>query len=402
MPFPSPSDSAPVYLDNAATTAVHPRVAEAVLAAMLEGFGNPSSRHRLGARAREAVEQARRGVAALIGADPEEIVFTGGGTEANNAAVFGAARARAHRGRHAVVSAVEHPSVLEPAKALAREGFQVTLVPPGADGVVAADRFLDALTPETVFVSLMMVNNEVGAMMPVAEVAAATRSRSPHAVVHCDLVQAAGRLPVDVHRLDVDLASLSAHKLHGPKGVGALYVRKDVGLQPLLLGGGQERGMRSGTENVPGIVGFGVAARLALDELPATPPRLRRLCELLWEGLREAYPRARRLGPSDPQRQAPHILPVAFEGLRAEVVANHLDEAGVMASVGSACSSHHQRVSHVLRAMDVPQRLAESAVRFSLGLLTTEEDIARAVRRIRPILAELAAFASGEPARRGR
>lgn len=392
-----------IYLDNAATTRVRPEVADAVLSAMVDGFGNPSSRHRLGLRAREAVERARRSVAALVGAEPEEIVFTGGGTEANNLALVGGALARRRQGGHVVASAVEHPSVLEPLEFLRRQGFEVTLVPPGPDGVVAADQVLQAVRADTVLVSLMLVNNEMGALMPVEEAVAALRRLRPEVLVHTDLVQAAGRLPVDVRRLGVDLASLSAHKIHGPKGVGALFVRRGVRIEPLLRGGGQERQLRSGTENVPGIVGFGVAAQLARQELPESTRRLRELSTRLWEGLRRAYPRARLVGPEQAERRAPHIVAVAFEGLRAEVVANHLDEAaGIMVSVGSACSSHKARTSHVLEAMRLPGALAQATVRFSLGLLTTRDEVERAVEGATRVLAELSAFVHREPVYHGR
>ena len=403
MASPGALASRIIYLDNAATTRVRPEVAEAVLSAMVDGFGNPSSRHRLGLKAREAVEHARRSVAALVGAEPEEMVFTGSGTEANNLALLGAALARKRHGRHVVASAVEHPSALEPLEALRRQGFDVTLVPPGPDGVVSTEHLLQAVRPDTILVSLMLVNNETGALMPVEEVVAALRRLRPEVLVHTDLVQAAGRLAVDVRRLGVDLASLSAHKIHGPKGVGALFVRRGVTIEPLVRGGGQERGLRSGTENVPGIVGFGVAARLAREELPESGRRLRELSARLWAGLQQAYPGARLVGPHAPERRAPHILAVAFEGLRAEVVANHLDEAaGIMVSVGSACSSHKARTSHVLQAMRLPSALAQATVRFSLGLLTTRDEVERALEAAAPVLRELSAFVRREPVRDGR
>ena len=390
-----------LYLDNAATTPVRAEAAEALGATLRQGFGNPSSRHRLGLQARQAVEQARRWVAALIGAQPHEVVFTGSGTEANNTALLGAVLARRRQGNHVVASAVEHPSVLEPLEALRRFGVDVTLVRPRPDGVVDAQAVLEAVRDDTLLVSLMRVNNETGALMPVQEVAEGLRRRGSQALLHTDLVQAAGRIPVDVGRLGVHLATLSAHKIHGPKGVGALYVREGVRLEPLVRGGGQERGLRSGTENVPGIAAFGEAARLALQELPEALPRLQRLSQRLWEGLRDAYPRAVRVGPASPELRAPHILAVAFEGLRAEVVANHLDEAGVMVSIGSACSSHKTRVSHVLEAMRLPARLAEGTVRFSLGLLTTDEEVDLAVLRAAAALRALGALVGGGPVRRG-
>ena len=384
-----------LYLDNAATTPLRPEVTRAMASVLSDPLmaGNPSSRHRLGARAREALEEARRQVAALVGARPERIIFTGSATEANNLALLGAAGARGRRGGHLVVSAIEHPSVLEPAAALEARGYRVTRVRPGPDGVVDPEAVAAAVGDDTFLVSLMLVNNETGALQPVAEAARLARRRNPQVLVHSDLVQAAGRLPVDVEALDVDLASLSAHKIHGPKGVGALYVGPRARLEPLVFGGGQERGLRSGTENLPGIVGFGAAAELARRDLPESGRRLRRLSDRLIEGLTRGEVPAHLLGPRDPERRAPHIVCVAYEGVRAETLANHLDqEAGVLVSVGSACSSHKARTSHVLLAMGVPEPLAEGAVRFSLGLMTREDEVEEAVRRTVQAVSELAAF----------
>lgn len=403
MPVPDAATEL-IYLDNAATTPVRPEVAQAILETLTNPLlaGNPSSRHRLGARAREALELARQRVAALIGADPRAIVFTGSATEANNLALLGAARARARQGRHLVVTAIEHPSVLEAAAALQAEGYEVTRVRPGPDGVVDPEAVAASVREDTVLVSVMLVNNETGALQPVAEAARLARRRKADVLVHSDLVQAAGRIPVDVRALGVDLATVSAHKLHGPKGVGALYVAPEVRLTPLVFGGGQEGNLRSGTENLPGIVGFGVAAELAHRELPEAHHRLRRLSERLREGLARAYPRVRFLGPQEPERRAPHIVSAAFEGLRAEVLATHLDqEAGILVSIGSACSSHKARTSHVLKAMGVPDPLAASALRFSLGLLTREEEIDEALRRIGRVVEELAAFLAVRGGARG-
>lgn len=392
----------PVYLDNAATTRVRPDVAQAVLEAMTDGYGNASSRHRLGARARAALERARAQVAALIGAEQRGVIFTASATEANNMALFGVARAYSRQGRHIVTTAIEHPSVLEVAAALEALGYEVTRVPPGPDGVLDPSAVAAHVRQDTVLVSVMLVNNETGALQPVPEIARLARSRNPRALVHSDLVQAAGRIPVDVKSLGVDLASLSAHKLHGPKGVGALYVAPAVRLEPLIYGGGQERGLRSGTENIPAIVGFGVAAELAMRELPDSAARLRRLSERLRAGLQEAYPRIVFLGPQDADRRAPHIVSAAFPGLRAEVLATHLDqEGGVLVSTGSACSSHKARTSHVLKAMALGDSLADATIRLSLGLLTREEEIDRAIESARHVITDLAAFLGARGLSRG-
>ncbi|HEY8426468.1 MAG TPA: cysteine desulfurase family protein [Limnochordales bacterium] len=384
-----------IYLDHAATTPVRPEVVQAMTAVLQDPLaaGNPSSRHRLGARAREALDEARRQVAALLGAPEERIVFTGSATEANNLALLGAARAAGRRGRHLVISAIEHPSVMEAAALLQSQGYRVTRIAPSREGIVDAEAVARAVEDDTFLVSVMLVNNETGALQPVGEVARLVRRRRPEVLVHSDVVQAAGRLPLDVEALGVDLATISAHKLHGPKGVGALYVGPRARLDPLVVGGGQERGLRSGTENIPGIVGFGVAAALARRDLPETTQRLRRLSQRLLDGLLGIGHGVQLLGPADPERRAPHIVCVAFEGLRAEVLAGHLDqEAGVLVSVGSACSSHKARTSHVLLAMGVPEELAAGAVRFSLGLMTREDEVDEAIRRTAAVVEELSAF----------
>lgn len=381
-----------VYLDNAATTRARPEAVQTMAWAMTQGYGNPSSTHRMGARAQEALEKARRSVARLLGADPSEIIFTGSATEANNMALLGAARGDRGGRRHVVVGAIEHPSVLEPAKVLAAQGFEVTIVPVDGEGLVDPQAVAEALRPDTLLVSVMAVNNEMGALEPVSEIARRVRAKDPMVLVHSDLVQAAGRIPIDVHALGVDLASVSAHKLHGPKGVGALFVRRGVALHALVHGGGQEHGMRSGTENVPGAVGFGVAADKALESLPAATARLYDLQRRLRDGLSSVFPRVHFLGPPGPDRRAPHILAAAFEGIRAQVLAGHLDELGVMVSTGSACSSHRSRTSHVLQAMGLPPALAEATVRFSLGLLTTQEEVDRAVEAVGICTRELVAL----------
>ena len=394
--MPVPDATTPlIYLDHAATTPVRPEVVQAMTAVLQDPLaaGNPSSRHRMGARAREALDEARRQVAALLGAPEERIVFTGSATEANNLALLGAARAAGRRGRHLVISAIEHPSVMEAAALLQSQGYRVTRIAPSREGIVDAEAVARAVEDDTFLVSVMLVNNETGALQPVGEVARLVRRRRPEVLVHSDVVQAAGRLPLDVEALGVDLATISAHKLHGPKGVGALYVGPRARLDPLVVGGGQERGLRSGTENLPGIVGFGVAAALARRDLPETTQRLRRLSQRLLDGLLGIGHGVQLLGPADPERRAPHIVCVAFEGLRAEVLAGHLDqEAGVLVSVGSACSSHKARTSHVLLAMGVPEELAAGAVRFSLGLMTREDEVDEAIRRTAAVVEELSAF----------
>jgi len=382
-----------VYLDNAATTRPLAEVVEAVRLVMTEEYGNPSSRHGLGLAAERAVDAARAALARVVGGRPDEIVFTSGGSEANNLALKGVAWAYARAGNHLVLSAVEHPSLLETAAWLKTQGLAVTLVPVGADGRVDPAALLDAVTEQTLLVSLMHVNNEVGAVQPVAEVGrglgklrATSGRRKGLPLFHVDAVQSLARLPVDVHEWGVDLLSVSGHKVHGPKGVGALWVRAGVRLVPLIHGGGQEAGLRSGTENVAGIAGFGAALQALAGPGRDVRETARRLAELrgrLLGLVREGCSRVVVNGPESGPQAAPHILSLSFPGIPAEVLQHHLEEAGVYVSTGSACSSHHRdRVSHVLRAMGRPAEAAVSAVRLSLSVLTTQEEIDRAGRVI--------------------
>ncbi len=386
----------PIYLDHHATTPVAPEVVAAMLPFFSERFGNPSGKaHALAREADEAVERARAQVAALVGASPEEIVFMSGATEADNLAVRGAARAAASRGRHLVTSVLEHAAVLEPCRSLEREGWEVTRVAAGPDGIVGADALVAALRPDTTLVSLMAANNEVGTLQPVAEVAAACRERG--ILVHSDAVQAVGRLPVSVGEWGVDLMSLSAHKMYGPKGIGALYVRRGrrppVRLQAQMEGGGQERGIRSGTLNVPAIVGFGEAARLAGEALrTGEPRRLRALRDRLLDGLRAAIDPIEVNGALDPR--LPGNLNVSIAGIEAETLLLSVgDELAV--SSGAACAEAGGKGSHVLRALGLPDERVYASLRFGLGRYNSEDEVDRAVRT-------LAAAVAAARARSGR
>ncbi|MCG0238568.1 MAG: cysteine desulfurase [Firmicutes bacterium] len=361
------------YLDNSATTRPRPEVVAAMMSALTEDFGNPSSAHRLGIAAEKRIQEARAAVARLIGARPEEIHFTSGGTEAINTAIFGVARAYGRRGRHIITQATEHPATLEACRALAAGGFEVTILPVDRSGRVDPDQVARALRPDTILVTLMAVNNEIGTIQPVAEVGRLLRGRET--LFHVDAVQAAGKLPLRVDEIGCHLLSLSGHKIHGPKGVGALYVRQGVRIAPLLYGGGQEEGLRSGTENVPGIVGLGTAAALALAELDQVPDRLRALKRRLLAGLAERGLEYVVNGP-DPEEAAPHILNLSFRGVpRGEVLLHALEQQGVFVSTGSACHSRRQTLSHVLEALRLPPEQATGAIRVSLSPLTTEADI---------------------------
>ncbi len=372
-----------IYLDHHATTPVAPPVLAAMLPYFGERYGNPSSgQHAFGAEARAAVEGARAQVAALVGASAEEIVFTSGATESDNLAIRGAARALAERGRHVVTTAIEHAAVLEPCRTLRREGFEVTEIGVGADGVVRTEDVVTAFRPDTVLVSVMAANNEVGTLQPVAEIGAACAERG--IVFHTDAVQAVGHVPVDVAAWGADLASLSAHKMYGPKGVGALFVRRDrrprLRLHAQAEGGGQERRLRSGTLNVPGIVGFGAAAALASDFLASDGARdLRARRDLLLARLREAIDGIAVNGALEPR--LPGNLHVSIPRVEAETLI--LSLGGTIAlSSGAACAEAEGKGSHVLRAMGLADETVYTSLRFGVGRYNTDAEIEHAVSRL--------------------
>ena len=388
------------YLDNAATTPVLPEARAAVLAAMggagPEGaFANPSSVHRWGLLAAEGLSAARRAAAALLGAEPGEIVFTSGGTESNHLAVLGAAAALRRRGRHAVTTAIEHSSLLRACAALEREGWEVTRLPVGADGRVAPRDVAMALRPDTALCALGHVNNEVGAVQPLEAIARLLRPAG--VLLHVDAVQAVGKVPTPYGAWGIGLAAVSAHKIGGPKGCGALYVRGGVRLVP-PVGGEQEGGLRPGTENVPGIAGFGAAAAAAAS---ASGERLRLLKLDLLSGLRAALPGLEVNGPdpADPAASAPHILNLSFAaaapGIPAEVLLHALEAAGVACSAGSACSARRPEPSHVLAALGLPPARLRASLRFSLGPQTTAAEVACAIRAVPAAVATLRAAGGG-------
>jgi cysteine desulfurase len=392
--------SDPVYLDYAATTPVDPAVAEAMARCLSGpgGTGNASSAtHVFGRRAAEWIERARGEVAALIGAAPGEIVFTSGATESNNLAILGAARANAHRGRHVVSSRIEHKAVLDPMKRLEKEGFATTLVAPDRSGRVDARAVAAALRPDTVLVSIMLVNNEIGVIQDIAAIGELCRARG--VLFHSDAAQAAGKLPVDAHSLALDFMSMTGHKLYGPKGVGALYVRSGAraALQPIVFGGGQERGLRPGTLPTHQIVGFGVACDLARRHLPAEQARLAALRERLWRGL-AAIGGVRANGEGVPA--VPGILNASFEGVEGESLVAALPELAL--STGSACNSASAEPSYVLRALGRDTQLAQSSLRISFGRFSLPEHIDAAVGAIRREVTRLRQLSpASEPAAGG-
>ncbi len=358
------------YLDNAATTAVCREAADKALYMMTEAFGNPSSLHTAGFRAEQELTAARAAVAAVIGAAPEEIVFTSGGTEANNLAVLGGAAANARVGHHAVTTAVEHASVAAAFDELEKQGWQVTRLVPDAEGRITPDTLTTALRADTALVSVMTVNNETGARFPVEEMVSVVRERAPRALFHTDAVQAVGKLPIKVQKWGVDLLTMSGHKLHAPKGVGALYIRRGVRVMPRALGGEQEKTLRAGTEAAPAIAAFGAAVK-ALPPIADTHTRYEALHARLVAGLR-AMPDARLHLSAN---RVPYIVNVSFPGLRSETLLHFLAERDVFVSSGSACSKGKK--SAVLQAMNLPQAEIDSAVRVSFCHTTTEEDIDR-------------------------
>jgi cysteine desulfurase len=372
-----------IYFDHHATTPVDPRVLEAMLPYFTERYGNPSGRqHAFGEEAHAAVEQARSEVAALVGAEPGDIVFTAGATESNNLAVRGLARALAGHGRHLVTTEIEHAAVLEPCRTLEREGFQVTRVETQGDGLVDPARILDALRPDTILVSLMAANNEVGTLQAVREVGQACRERG--IAFHSDAVQALGRVAVDVDAWGIDLLSISAHKMYGPKGVGALYLRRGrrprLKPQPQAEGGGQEKGLRSGTLNVPGIVGLGAAARLAREAMAAgEPERLGAMRDRLLEGLRRRIDGIELNGAREPRLPGNLHLSIA----RAEAETLILSLGGRIAlSSGAACAEAGGKGSHVLRAMGLPDDRIYTALRFGIGRYNTDDEVEAVVEAL--------------------
>lgn len=364
-----------VYLDNNATTRVDPLVLEAMSPHFLQDFGNASSIHEFGQQAREAVETARQAIADLIGGQPKEIVFTSGGTESDNTAIRGVAAAHSGKGRHLITTTIEHPAVLRTMEQLEEEGFEVTYLPVDHQGFIRLDDLYATVREDTILVSIMHANNETGAIQDLRAVGEFARKKG--VLFHSDAVQSAGKIPLDVSDLGVDLLSLSGHKIHGPKGAGALYIRQGVEMKSLLLGGSHERGRRGGTENVPGIVGLGKAATLAREGLEDFNRRVRSLRDRLETELMERISQTRINGST--LRRMPHTTNLSFRGVEGEALLISLDLQGIAVSTGAACSSGSLEPSHVLKAMGFQNRRVESALRFSLSRMTTEEEITTAL-----------------------
>lgn len=358
-----------VYLDNNATTMVAPEVVEAMQPFWMEMYGNASSMHSFGGKVKKYVDAAREQLAALLGASPDEIVFTSGGSESDNQAIRGTLEALGGDKRHIVTTRVEHPAVRSVGRYLAKKGYRLTELPVDGDGALDLDLLARSITSETAIVSVMWANNETGVIFPIEKIAEIVKSKG--VVFHTDAVQAVGKIPIDLSKVPVDLLSLSGHKLHGPKGIGALYVRRGTKMVPLIIGGHQEGGKRAGTENVPGIVGLGKASELALRHLPEENERVRALRDRLEAGILATCKDVRVNG----KNRLPNTLNVSFEYVEGESILLMLDDLGIAASSGSACTSGSLEPSHVMRAMGVPFTAAHGSIRFSLSRYNTEEEI---------------------------
>jgi len=374
-----------IYLDHCATTPVHGEVMGEMMRFFGNFYGNPASAHAFGREAKKALEGARKRVAALLGAQPEEVIFTGGGTEADNLAVIGAALAAPPEKRHLVTSAVEHPAVMNACRFLTRFGFRVTYVPVDKSGVVDLANLAQALTEDTCLVSIIHGQNETGVLQPLEAVCALAHARG--IPVHTDAVQSVGKVPFDIEDLPVDLLSIAGHKIYGPKGVGALYVKKDTPILPITFGGGQENGLRNGTENVPGIVGLGAACRKAKRDMPKFMDHTGRLRGLLEAGISAAFPGAMIQGQK--VARLPHVSTISFPGKSGYKLVRELDEAGIAVSAGAACHAGEERPSSVLKAMGVPDEYALGTVRFSFGWSNTEEDVERVLEVLRRVMKKI-------------
>ncbi len=401
------------YLDNSATTRCTEAVRDVVVRTMMEDYGNPSSRHMKGVEAERYLRDARETIARTLKVNEKEIYFTSGATESNNWALIGAAMANRRAGMHLITTSIEHPAVLMPLQYLEQQGFRVTYLPVDTKGHISLQDLEDAICDDTILVSMMYVNNETGAIEPVAEAAKLIRSRNPRILLHVDAVQAYGKLAIYPKKLGIDMLSVSAHKIHGPKGVGFLYINERVKIHPLLLGGGQQKGMRSGTDNVPGAAGLAQAAKEAYDHLEENTVHLLKLKKRMMDGLQElslkleqseAANTAPKMGSGccspvvihseEGNKSAPHIVSAAFPGVRSEVLLHALEEKGIYVSAGSACSSNKKLpVSAVLKELHLRPELLESTLRFSFSRYTTEAEIDYCLQALEELLPVLRRYA---------
>ena len=377
-----------IYLDNSSTTRPSRSVVDIVVKMMTEDYGNPSSLHRKGLEAEHNVKEARLQIAETLRAKEKEIFFTSGGTESNNWAIIGTAVAARRRGNRILITSMEHPAVSEPVRFLEKMGFRCDRIPVDRFGIPDLSAFEELLSADTVLVSAMYVNNEIGSVVPVAEMARMIHEKSPNALFHVDAVQAYGKYRINPAKLGIDLMSVSGHKLHGPKGTGFLYIRDGAHIVPVIYGGGQQKGMRSGTDNVPGIAGLGIAAREAYTDFEVKTEHMRRLRKRLEEGLL-SMDHVILHGPELEEEKAPHIVNAAFPGVGAEILLHVLEERGIYVSAGSACSTHKRTASPTLSAIGAGDQELTSSVRFSFCELNTEEEVDTVIAVLREVLPAL-------------
>lgn len=361
------------YLDNSATTRTAKEVVDIMTEAMLDNYGNPSSKHMYGVNAEKYVKDAAKIIAGVLKCQEKEILFTSGGTESNNTVIIGGAMANRRRGKHVIVSSVEHSSVKEPFRYLAENGFDVTYLPVDKDGIINPEDVKKALRDDTILVSVMMVNNEIGAVEPVEELGSIVHEFNKDIIFHVDAIQSFGKYRIIPKKMNIDALSVSGHKIHGPKGTGFLYMRDKVKIKPLILGGGQQKGMRSGTENVPGIAGLGMAVKLAYTDFDEKIARMRQIKNEFVEGVSRIE--GTQINGRTDETSAPHIVSVSFPGVRAEVLLHALEERGIFVSSGSACSSNRPELSSTLQAIGLDKSLLDSTLRFSFCYETTSEGI---------------------------
>lgn len=373
-----------IYLDNSSTTRPYGCVCDKVADVMQNTYGNPSSLHRLGIAAEKELKAATAAIAETLGARNDEIFYTSGGTESNNLAIRGVCRAA--RGKHIISTPIEHPASLNTLYDLEDEGYTVDFIPVDSDGRVILSEFEKLLRPDTVLVTAMLVNNEIGTVQPIGEMSAIIKSKCPSAYLHVDAVQGYCKVPCTASGLGADLISISGHKIHGPKGTGVLYIRKGTKLSPIIFGGGQQNGVRPGTENVPGIAGLGLAAKTCHDAFPESAKKMAALRERLKEGICN---RLDRLCVNTPDCCAPHILNISFGGIRSEVLLHSLENENIYVSSGSACSSHKKEPSYVLTSIGLDRKMIDGSIRFSLSENTTEEEIDKTIEAVCQIVTRL-------------
>lgn len=375
------------YFDNSATTQVMDCVAETMLKVMKEDYGNPSAKHRKGLEAERYIKEAKTNIARTLRVQEKEIIFTSGGTESNNLAIIGAAMANCRAGKHIISTRIEHASVVKPLSYLESQGFSVTWLEVDGHGHISLDELKEALRPDTILVSVMYVNNEIGAVSPIEEISRIIREINPSVLFHVDGIQAYGKYEIRPKKKGIDLLSVSGHKFHGPKGVGFLYIREKVKVNPILFGGGQQKDMRSGTENVPGIAGIGIAAKEIYEHFPQNLSRILELKDYLTDELEKIE--GVEINSKKGLESAPQIVSAGFYGVRGEVLLHALEEKGIYVSSGSACSSNHPAVSNTLKAIGVKRELLDSTLRFSLGIYNTKEEVDWAVEVLKEQLSLL-------------